>query len=388
MVELGSTLVHSYEWPEGRHHLGVVAKRAYRIRQGGRAEPAAEQPAIRIEPEYVAPAGAPEAERLVHDSDVFALVRPLTDVLLAGSAHARVATDCVETALRVGGARKSVRVFGDRRVVRSPATGELRFSPAESFKTMPIEWGRSYGGSDADAGGELLGQLMDAFASLGLGEARAEDLPLTSAYPRNAVGRGFLVGEDAERLVGTVVPNLDDPEDPVLVGRLMTADWLDWLDLPVPAGYGPLDPITFPRSAFAFPRLSNAPARPVRELALGGLLPADLCERDLLAAPDARMHNGAPPGLAVCRLEGGERVSLWNLHRAHALLEFDLPTAPRRLLLEPPGVAARELSPRLGTVLIEPDRDLVTLTWAGSLEVAAPYPVEKMEAMRHACVWS
>jgi Uncharacterized protein conserved in bacteria (DUF2169) len=98
--------------------------------------------------------------------------------------------------------------------------------------------------------------------------------------------------------------------------------------------------------------------------------------------------NGAPPGLAVCRLEGGERVSLRNLHREHALLEFDLPLAPRRMLLEPPGVAARELLPRLGAVLIEPDRDLVTLTWAGSLEVAAPYPVEMMEAMRHACVWS
>jgi hypothetical protein len=99
------------------------------------------------------------------------------------------------------------------------------------------------------------------------------------------------------------------------------------------------------------------------------------------------MFNCAPAGLAVCRLEGAERVSLWNTHPNQELLEFDLPGDRPKLLIEPPGVAPRELTPLLQTVLIEPDLDRVTLTWAGVLPVAMPYPQELTASMRHAAVW-
>ncbi len=70
------------------------------------------------------------------------------------------------------------------------------------------------------------------------------------------------------------------------------------------------------------------------------------------------------------------------------MLELDLPDDRPRLLIEPPGVIARELSPLLQNMLIEPDQDRVTLTWTGVLPVAMPYPDEMVAVMRHRVVWS
>jgi hypothetical protein len=133
----------------------------------------------------------------------------------------------------------------------------------------------------------------------------------------------------------------------------------------------------------------DPPQRPVHELASGAVLQDDLKKKlDLRSVTSPRMYNSAPAGLAVCRLDGGERVSVWNMHARHELLEFDLPDDRPKLLLEPPGVAARELPALLQTVLVEPDEERVTLTWAGVLPVAMPYPGEMIATMRHAAVWS
>jgi hypothetical protein len=39
-------------------------------------------------------------------------------------------------------------------------------------------------------------------------------------------------------------------------------------------------------------------------------------------------------------------------------------------------------------VLLEPEIDRVTLTWAGALPVAAVYPDAMVDEMRHGVVWS
>jgi hypothetical protein len=140
---------------------------------------------------------------------------------------------------------------------------------------------------------------------------------------------------------------------------------------------------------FLFQPAFRPPRRPVHEIALGGLLREDLTRTPFtFTAPDPRVQNCAPAGLAVCRLRGGERVSLWNLHRHHELLEFDLPADTPRIMVELPGVGTREMEPLLHTVLIEPDDDRVTLAWAGSIDVAAPYPEEMTRTLRCAAIWA
>src|SRR5687767_1410742 len=118
--------VHTYSLTSGGSYLSVIAKRAYRMKPGGRAAPLAEDAPIFGDPEYADSINKGARPRLVRDSDMFCGPKPLTDVLLCGSAHARGSSvTTLETALQIEQARKAVRVHGDRRFEEGPH-GALR----------------------------------------------------------------------------------------------------------------------------------------------------------------------------------------------------------------------------------------------------------------------
>jgi hypothetical protein len=251
---------------------------------------------------------------------------------------------------------------------------------------MPLTWERAYGGRDTYA--ESKEAVVPDTGLRALSEGLEPTLGSLS-YPRNLHGRGFYIDLDRERLAGAPVPNLDDASDPVRPDRMLVRDYLDWIDSPVAACFEPIDLFTFPRALFFVPADFNKPSRPIHEIATGVLAPADLARTD---AFDMTIHprsfNCAPAGLATHRLYGGERVQLWNVHPERELFEFDLAGDRPRFMIEPPGVKPREMEPLLQTVLIEPDLDRVTLTWAAAIEVAAVYPDEMTESMRHGVLWS
>lgn len=375
---MATTLVHSFRLPSGEARLGMLVKRAYRIEPARRATPLAEPP-----PLYLTPALSGDEGPLLHDADAFSFQKPLTDVLVQGSAHSlRGPVANLDTGVQVERAQKRVRVVGERRVI---ARGDRRLSMSAPvpFTSMKLGWERAYGGRDLHAEQKLLGAPAPALAG-----GRVERPVGAFSYPRNPFGRSFYGDVDRDRVIGEELPNLEDAEDPLSPERLFAKSDLDWIDRPVAAGFGPISVYTFPRCMFFLLRPDWAPAtRPIRELALGALLTSDLADRPVLAPPDPRLFNSAAAGLAVCRLHGGERASLWGLHPRHELLDFELPGEKPRLVLEPPNAGARELDATLQTVLIEPDEDRLTLTWTGTLPVAGVFPGEMCRAMRSAVTW-
>jgi hypothetical protein len=380
-----STLLLSGQIPGGGPCLAIIANRAYRIEPGHRATPLPDAIPVSIEPSYAPSSNESAGRRLVEEAHATAIGKPLTDVLVRGAARSlRGPVPVVETGVRVGAARKAVRAVGNRRIAVGIAG--LSFSSPEPFIEMPLLWDHAYGGRDQHA--ERLFAEREPRASFGLRDDLAP-FKLQVLYPRNGAGRGYALDLDRARLDGARAPNLEDPTDPVTPDRLLSVTTNDWIDRPVAACYEPIDVFTFPRAAFFIRPAFDPPARPVHEVSVGAVLREDLEKKlDLCNLTNPRMYNAAPAGLAVCRLEGAERVSLWNMHARHELLELDLPDDRPRLLIEPPGVAPRELRPLLQTVLVEPDADRVTLTWAGVLPVAMPYPEEMVASMRHGVVWS
>jgi hypothetical protein len=236
---------------------------------------------------------------------------------------------------------------------------------------MPLSWERAFGGQDAPPPGSIWGELFP-------------EVPVT--YPRNAYGQGFFLDRDRKRAHDSPAPNLDDPDDPVTPERLFAPAPGAWLDLPVAACFEPIDWCTFPRSAFGPAVPAEVPVREVFEVRTGACSRADAVRRGA-RAPYLRIFNCAPAGLAQARLRGGERVVLWHVHRSAPMVEFDLPRERPRLYLKPRGCHAHELAAQLQTVLIEPDEDRVTLTWSGTLDVAAPYPEEMCITMERAVRW-
>ncbi|MEP7120950.1 MAG: DUF2169 domain-containing protein [Byssovorax sp.] len=377
-------VVHPYKLPTGRSYLGLITKRAYRIPLRGPAEPLPDAPPIHSKIAYVPSTSPTGMRRLLHDSDLFCCAKPVTDVLLLGSAHSlRGRVQSIDTAIEVGPVKKAVRVHGDRRVERGPDDA-LRFGPAEGFESMPVDWDHAYGGRDLHAEDLRYPKPRGALDP----RAKKEEVHGALCYPRNYAGRGFMLGVNPERIMGTLAPNLEDPNHPITADRLILADLLDWMDAPVSAAYGPIDLFTFPRALFALRPAFNPPKRRLHELDAGAVTAADLVAPLQLTPPsDPRGYACAPAGLAVRRLEGAERVKLWNLHREREYVELDLPADRPTLILEPPGVAPRRLEALLQTVLIEPDEGRITLTWAGVLETAMIYPKEMAATMRHAVTW-
>jgi hypothetical protein len=242
------------------------------------------------------------------------LIKPATDVLLVGQAHATrgkpVRRLTVEVA--VAGLRKVVDVVGDRRV-RGPLAG---VTDPEPFVAMPLVYERAFGGTR-----EVAGQP-------------------TAHDPRNPVGRGFR-GARAGDADDLLLPNLEDPAAPFLAAG----------DRAVPACFAPIAPDWAPRLARAGTyddawRTRRAP-----------YLPVDF---------DPRFFNTAPAELiAPGHLVGGERVEVVHAS-ADGPLRFALPIVDYAVTARISGARTR-LRPLLETVLLEPDERRLCMTWRAAV---------------------
>lgn len=137
---------------DGADVLVVVAKATYRIARG-------EAPLLAEEPLPLAYADAyrdePGTSGLVATSD-FALFKPVTDVVVLGTARApggkRVAEMTVE--VEVGPVKAAVRVVGDRVWKKNGLFG-FKPGPAKPFTEMPLDWERAFGGTRLTKDGKV-----------------------------------------------------------------------------------------------------------------------------------------------------------------------------------------------------------------------------------------
>jgi hypothetical protein len=292
--------------PEGIDSLYTIVKGTFAL--GDHVVPAEEQVPIVMADEHH---GDPVETSIRTPSDI-ALVKPGTDVLLLGYAHApggHAVTE-MDVSLAVGRVRKTVRVFGDRFWQSDGVTHWM--SAVTPFVKMPLVWERAYGGRD-QANGEL----------------RAET--------RNPVGQGYRVQGGQKELHGVRLPNLEDPRYPIT----------SWKHTPPPACFAPIGAHWDPRRSYAGTydeewQRQRAP-----------YLPKDFDPRFFQLAPDGLVMNGY--------LQGGEPVEVVGASPS-GILRFQLPT----LTLQVTYVVddARSAQPvHLDTVLIEPDDDRLILVW-------------------------
>ena len=252
-----------WEDPEGGLTLSVIVKCTFEVvwREAGTLpRPAADQIPVFI-------ADVP------HEGDGLTTVKfesdrvpfkPVADVVCVGKARSPYErpVEFLDCAVRVGGAAKALRVFGDR-TWRFPTRLAVvaRMSAPEPFATMDLVYERAYGGIDSNGG----------------------------HCPDNPVGRGYASKKSPAALHGKPLPNLEDPD------RLIRSP----ADQPLPAGFGFYGRGWMPRLAYAGTYdeayHKNRAPKP----------PADFSER---------FFNGAHPDLQVAGyLRGDEEVELINI---------------------------------------------------------------------------
>jgi len=299
-------------------HLVVVVKGTYLIGANGSTRLADEQMPIHLADEHY---GDPGVTSVRYESDCVPS-KPQVDVIVIGHAHAprgrQVRRRDVE--LQVGSVRKRVLVIGDR-VWR----GWWRFgywkSIPQPFSKMPLVYERAFGGSDTSHRNPA---------------KHASDL-------RNPFGRGFHEHRSPQGIVGSPLPNLEDPRHRVR----------RWRSRPAPIGFG------------CVPRGS---ANRIRHA--GTYDQAWLDERFPFLPDDfdTRYYQCAPDDQQLGELRGGEPVRCIGM-TPNGEWRFRVPETEDF----PIHVFRREghdtLTPRLDTLVLEPDEGRCSLVWRSSVPV-------------------
>jgi len=298
---------------DGRETLLVVVKAAFDI-QHGRVTPSEEQQPVRLGDEYY---GEPGESSLRHAADS-ALLKPATDVLLQGNAYPRQKGDTqVDVSLRVGGVKKIVRVFGDRRWSKS--LGMAKISKPEPFDRVPLVFERAFGGSD----------LSDP------------DKP--DCCPGNPVGVGFCREGSKPDFDAKPLPNLEDR------AQLLRSP----SDRVEPACFAPVAPNWSPRVGFAgtYDEKWQAEQMP--------LLPEDFDDRFHQVAPAEQVYSGF--------VTGGEPVEVTGATPEGRFL-FSLPKAQPEVQIR---IEDELIAPECmcDTVVIDAERAQLSMVWRARLSV-------------------
>lgn len=301
--------------PDGREHLVVVLKGTFAIPpKGGTLVLAEEQQPFVFADTFT---GKPGLSAMRRESE-FALRKPKCDVLLVGSAHAPEgkAVPSVPVALRVGRMTKHFEVVGKRHW--TAGVMGLKPSRAEPFTAMPISYDRAFGG----------------------GEPVKGNPELRNTYAANPVGVGFFEKASDDEILGTPVPNTQDPSAPVLSPRKRYR----------PMAFGPVGRNFAERVRFAgtYDAAWQENTFP--------FLPRDFDDRYFQAAPDDQQ---------IPYPAGGELVQFVNL--------TPVPQPPFALPAHAPPVEVTHASDgrvtaeaRLDTIHLDPDAGRCELVWRAS----------------------
>jgi len=341
----GARIVLPGQLPDGSPILSVLVKRTFDIVPGGACTLAEEDRPLLPGDKFW---DDPMNSSVRFESD-FVPFKLATDVVLDGVVHApggAPTLSCLAT-LQVADRRKSIFVVGDR-VARYVSGAAPWFSDPAAFTTMELRYERAYGGTDVFS-----------------------DVKVPCAYPRNPLGRGFVVRNAPQSVEGLALPNLEDPASPVAPANLCLEDFKAWESRPAPVGFGWFPKGWMPRASLAGIMPGDRATEQQLRKAYAELLSGE--ERDAylkhgIRDMDFHFFSGASAGLALPYLRGGEWVLTENLS-PEGRLSFQLPAAAPRIGLDIGG-GVQEPEVALHTVQIRVEERQMDLVWRG----AAPYP--------------
>ncbi len=303
----------------GRERLVILAKATYRFGTG--APPALSEVHAPIAVTDVI--GEPPALSVpFYESDLVPFKRRC-DVVLDATAHApgdRPVTE-LPVGVRVGALSKQFLAVGERVWKRGALTvGSSRPQP---FTTMPLHYGRAFGGSPR--------------------KRAAKDGPLQQdTYLPNPIGVGYAPQASDDIVDGMPLPSTEDFHDRVTTP---TGAYR-------PLAFGPIGRHWAPRQRYA-----GTYDAAWREEVFP-FLPADFDDAFFQCAPSDQQMDFP---------QGGEPVALHNLVPGQPIVTFELPKPDLLLKVLYTSQVAQELTPVVDTVFIEPDKGIFTYVYRASI---------------------
>jgi len=371
--------------PDGRGaQVGLVAKRTYRV-SAGRCVVAEEQvPLVEL------PETNDDRSVLLHDMDTV-LNRRQADIVVTGKIRALRKERRLDVHVRVGSLSRRLRAFGDRRCLRG-SDGRLRFSDPDPIEEIDVGWTAAYGGVD-EVARKKYGDPIEGFCK----DARQPYNPRFGlfAYPRNPVGRGYLLEPTSAAFEACELPLIEDPESVLTPDSLVRKDFVCWPEGPAVAGFGWLSHAFFPRSAMLGARPlvydgNRIPASAFHEVRRGEIHEAAVRgDRPFQERLDVGVAQASAIGMRAKAVGPGDGVALHGLHPRESRWTFRIPSEVPRMHARFVGEKTIELpAPAIRTVLIQPDEDRLTLVWTSELLLASAPGPKRLEGLQHLVVWN
>lgn len=365
-----------------KYLLSVVAKRTYSIQPDGRCVPADEQIPLQLVPI----ADCENSAILNSDSDLHPL-KEFTDVIVQGTAynHSSVKGSFL-CSFRIGAWQKHIRVFGERRCDYG-VTGSVLFSEPLPIEKVPLRYENSYGGTDEYLHAALAPGLEKLFPDLEQLTAAERRAASPFSYPRNPVGRGYVISDEPDALASVALPLLEDERDLLTPGRLLVGEPGRWLGLPMPAAPMWVSYGWFPRSCFAGMVPDHEPPESAQDLVEQRFGLSDPATLLTPPSPCARVGNGAPLDLQLPPLRGDESVLLDGLHPQQRTLSFLLPGERPRLFIDGRETGLVEVPAVMSTLWLDPEKQRLSIVWSGSGPAKRPYLPEELRRMPFRVMW-
>ena len=294
---------------EGKELWIVVIKACFDIQPAGRLDISENQQEIFHAPVYNFEPGSSSVK---YDSD-FVIKKPATDVILNGQAWSEKGrVTRLEAAMQVGSVNKELVVTGDRTWRGDILNTKSLIMP---FKSMPIVYERTYGGTDTTH----------------------KNTKKHQSFPANPVGTGFAL--KASGLRGKKVPNI----------RYKNRRFLKKNS---PAGFGIISRYWEPRISFGgtYDDKWKKERKP--------FLPEDYDLKYNQQTPEDQQVKGY--------IKGGEPVLLKNLH-PDGTLSFNIPGIDVLCKTRLDGAYIKQ-NPDIYTIIIEPDENRLIMVWHTALE--------------------
>lgn len=381
----GTSLQLSARDGEGRSILSVLAKRTYTFSVSGGCVLADQQAPLNLKPIYDEATGT----LLEADADIWPF-KPLTDVVVQGHAYNHPGRSSFPVGVRVERAIKLVQVCGDRRASVG-APGQILFSNPTVIDELPLSYAFAYGGRDvvAEAAHGNPAEYLRPYLPPETTDGQIRGAS-PFVYPKNPIGRGYLVEKTAAAVEAAQLPNLEDPGDPLTPERLVAGHAGRWPAQPVPASLGWMDYGAFPRTAWlgVIPvHDESLDTRHVGEVRLGYVAPDILRERPPTEPLGLHGANGASLGLRFPHLSGGEEIELLNVCRSLERVRFHLPLERPELWVDGRNGKLAPTTPVIHAVVVEPDHHRLSVTWRGCAPALRPYGRDEIREMPFAAAW-
>ncbi|MDY6991277.1 MAG: DUF2169 domain-containing protein [Pseudomonadota bacterium] len=338
--------------PAGEYILSVLVKRSYSMA----GERLTALPLVKGDSCY--DHGDPRITAIEFETDLIPF-KLATDIIFIGNAYAPDAVESLTATLQVGAYQKDILVIGDRYCQFNGSKTLPSFTEPQPFTEMPIRYERAYGGVDIYAHPEL-----------------------SYPYPRNPLGKGFVLNNNKQAIQNLPLPNIEDPLDPLTPERLLVEHIDHWSKQPFPQSLGWYPKYCQPRAGYAGILPADKPYADQMRAAYRPLVPPEqqaLYEQTELPIIDFKFFNGASSGLVVPYLQGNEIVTLSNL-TPEGKTTFTLAAEKPTIHLDI-GFGAQQLEVVLHTLTLRQVEQQFDLVWRGALAYPGPTWLPQMQKL-------